>query len=237
MHRLIAFQNLASLAVGGGFLLPDSTDAVVSTLLASPGLRDLGLEQYGVPLLNVCTQYADAGGKPLALRRLKYRTMHLRELDAWPHLHRLTDLGRLETIELETGRDSTRMAGIPFTPPRTIHVALTDPDQFRSLRRLAVDFLDDALIAALRRVGQRLHFPPWFLSELFFETYDSHGAIKDGFLFHPEKVKYWPTCFVLGSNVGKANTAVFRQRLALEVSHWKALRLLHLQLDMKAEKV
>ncbi|KAL3442968.1 hypothetical protein BJX65DRAFT_285978 [Aspergillus insuetus] len=236
MHRLVPFQNLASLAVAGGFLLPDSTDAVVSTLLASPGLTDLSLEQYSVPLVSVCKQYADAGGKPLALKRLQYRANLPREQDAWPQLHMLTDLGRLENLELECGSVSDFRADILNAPVGTVYTTLSDPGQFQSLRRLSVDFLDEGVFLAVLRVGNNLDLPPLFLSELFFRTFDSHGVCRGGFPFHPEKRKYWPTCFVLGQNVGKASSPAFRQGLAAEVGTWKALRLLHLQLDMKADQ-
>jgi hypothetical protein len=236
MHRLVTFQNLESLALAGGFILPDSTDAIVSTLLASPGLVDLSLENYSLPLVTVCTQYVKSGGMPLALKRLRYPIALARDQDAWPYLHKLTDLSRLESLELEIGQQGYRTDD-SFERRITVCQAITDPNQLGSLRRLSIDLLDNAVFTAIQRVGQSLDYPPWFMSELFAESFDSRGAINDGFNFHPEKQKYWPTCFVLGDPVPSPDSTAPRYPPMEEISNWKALRLLHLGLDMTTDKV
>ncbi|KAJ0414816.1 hypothetical protein BJY00DRAFT_318470 [Aspergillus carlsbadensis] len=235
MHRLVPFGGVRSLALAGGFILPDSTDAIVSTLLASPRLVDLSLENYSLPLISVCTQYAKSGGTPLGLERLRYRIPITCDQDAWPYLHRLTDVGKLECLELEIGQDGYRTES-SFGRRIAVCQTLTDPSQFRSLRRLTIDRLDNAVFTAIQTVGQSLDFPPFFLSELFAESFDSRGCVKDGFNFHPEKQKYWPTCFVLGDAVPRLDTADFNHRLMDEISNWEALRLLHLGLDLTTDK-
>jgi hypothetical protein len=236
MHRLVTFHNLESLALAGGFILPDSTDAIVSTLLASPRLVDLSLENYSLPLISVCTQYVKSGGTPLALKRLRFPIALARDQDAWPYLHKLTDLSRLEFLELEIGQQGYR-TDASFERRIAVCQAITDRSPLSSLRRLSMDRMDDTLFRAIQRVGQSLDYPPWFLSELFVESFDSRGGIKDGFRFHHDKLKYWPTHFVLGDAVPAPDTDAFRYRLMLEISNWKALQLLHLGLDMTTDKV
>ncbi|KAL2809132.1 hypothetical protein BJX63DRAFT_406681 [Aspergillus granulosus] len=231
IHRLVKFGNLRSLTLVGEFVCPASADAVVSTLLASPGFCDLSLDDNDLHLSGICTQYADSGGEPLSLKRLRYRAVPGHPNDAWPVLHKLTDLQKLEWMDMDIYRSwNGPDDGLARREP--IYQALADPAQFSSLRRLSVDCLDDALFTTIQRVGQSLEFPPFFLSELFFQGVDCQGAVKGGFNIHPKKREYWPTRFALGLNARPESTTEFRRGLTHEISTWKGLQLLHLCLDM-----
>ncbi|KAL2846152.1 hypothetical protein BJY01DRAFT_175663 [Aspergillus pseudoustus] len=237
MQSFVAFRSLTSLRLVGEWVRNASTNAIVSTLLYSPALSYFSVDGWSPSLPDICAQYAQAGGQQLGLKHLRYSAYHNKRFntDSLPQWEKLTDLRKLESIELEIWR--LRNDNGEYSAAREgVYLRLADPAQFSSLRRLSVDRLDDALFTVVQGVGQNLELPPFFLSELFFETFDCDGAIRGGFDIHPQKREYWPTCFVLGQNIGWRSKTAFRQRLVKEVSEWKALRLLHLPLHMKTDK-
>ncbi|KAL2862580.1 uncharacterized protein BJX67DRAFT_385498 [Aspergillus lucknowensis] len=235
---LAHFCNLTSLVLIGEFALPASFNSVVSTLLSSPSLRDLNLDLTGVHMYTICTEYAQSGGQPFRLKRLRFPVDDNRSTNGWLCLEQLTNIANLESLELDIRH--TRSGSNTYNPaspePTSIYQRIADPAAFLSLRRLSVNYLEEPLFALLRKIGQSPSFPPFFLSELFLETFHWNSAIKDGFNIHPQKRLYWPRCFVLGQNVGYRSTPEFRQGLVREVSEWQGLRLLHLNLDMETDR-
>lgn len=238
IQPFVQFRNLTSLVLVGQFTFPASIDSLVSTLLASPKLTILSLDLEGVPLSRVCNAYADSGGQPFALRHLRFSVFKERFRNGWSSLRKLATFQKLQSVELDIGYSWDDKDTYTPASREPIYQAIADPAKFTSLRCLSVNRLDDSLLTVIRKVGQSPDFPPFFLSELFFEVFDWDSAIKKGgFSIHPEKRLYWPTCFVLGQNIGYPSTSEFRLGLVREISGWQGLQLLHLSLDMEKDRV
>lgn len=227
IQPFVQFRNLTSLVLVGQFAFPAGIESLVSTLLASPGLTILSLDLESVPLSRICTAYADSGGQPFALKHLRFSASEERFRNGWSSVRKLANFQKLESVELDIGNSWNDNDTYTPASREPIYQTIADPAEFISLRCLSVNRLDHALLTVIRRVGQSPAFPPFFLSELFFEVFDWDSTFKmGGFNIHPEKRLYWPTCFALGQNIGCPSTSESRQRLVSEISGWQGLQLL-----------
>ena len=254
-EELGRFANLKSLKVAYfSSNMQKTAPSLLETLLASPDLVSLSIDgpskmqsQQAATgqdfLFKICTEYAERGGQPLALKRFHVSERLLTPddnniksyKDRWSNLEKLVEFSGIHDLRINS--QSQQDMANPSPPAghnqHTLNRIVTDKGCFHSLVCLSVERLDLSMATLIQQVGNDLSLPRWFLSRLHFYWFNYNSKkLHAKLCFDSLKKTFWPKTVSFTRPAKIRNNQKCRRLFVDAIVEWQALEALRIPLDL-----